>query len=135
MKLWRPVGFKELVLIYDSQMRVFPPRLKEQPIFYPVLNFDYAVQIARDWNATENNDAGYVTEFEVSDEYASQFERKVVGGREHEELWIPAERLLEFNSQIHPPIAVVAGFFSPDFLGMIPDKFGLKGKTATEQLA
>lgn len=31
-------------------MRAFPPRLSSQPFFYPVANFDYAAQIARDWN-------------------------------------------------------------------------------------
>ncbi|TJV91269.1 MAG: hypothetical protein E5X84_12435, partial [Mesorhizobium sp.] len=46
--LWRPVGPKELKLIEKSGMR--PPRLPEQPIFYPVLSEAYAVQIARDWN-------------------------------------------------------------------------------------
>jgi hypothetical protein len=134
MKLWRPVGIAELALIYDSQMREFPPRLPEQPIFYPVLNFDYAAQIARNWNAKEQDGVGYVTEFEVADNYISQFERKIVGGHQHEELWIPAERLPEFNSQIRPPINVVAGYFSSDFRGFIPEQFGLCGKTATEQL-
>jgi len=114
-------------------MREFPPRLPEQPIFYPVLNFDYAAQIARDWNAKEKDSAGYVTEFEIADKYISQFERKIVGGRQHEELWIPAERLSEFNSQIQSPINVIAGFFSSHFLGLIPEKFGLRGKTAAEQ--
>ncbi len=125
MKLWRPVGFAELALIYDSQMREFPPRLLEQPIFYPVLNFDYAVQITRNWNAKGKNGAGYVTEFEINDKYISQFERKIVGGRKHEELWISADRLSEFNSHIRRPINVVAGYFGSDFRGLIPDKFGL----------
>jgi hypothetical protein len=38
MKLYRPVGYKELELIKQSGMKEFPPRLPEQPIFYPVLN-------------------------------------------------------------------------------------------------
>ena len=42
MYLYRPVGLNELALIYDSNMLKFPPRLPEQPIFYPVLNQDYA---------------------------------------------------------------------------------------------
>jgi len=46
--LYRPVGPKELALIEASGWRAFPPRLPEQPIFYPVLNEDYAIQIARD---------------------------------------------------------------------------------------
>jgi hypothetical protein len=48
--LWRPVGPAELKLIEESGMRAFPPRLPEQPIFYPVLSEDHAIRIARDWN-------------------------------------------------------------------------------------
>lgn len=46
--LFRPVGQKELDLIAASGNRAFPPRLPHQPIFYPVLNEEYATQIARD---------------------------------------------------------------------------------------
>lgn len=34
MRLYRPVGQKELALIRDSGWRAFPPRLPEQLIFY-----------------------------------------------------------------------------------------------------
>lgn len=37
MILYRPVGVAELRLIARSGFREFPPRLPEQPIFYPVL--------------------------------------------------------------------------------------------------
>jgi hypothetical protein len=50
--LFRPVGPRELELIQESGCRAFPPRLRRQPIFYPVLNRAYAEQIARDWNST-----------------------------------------------------------------------------------
>ena len=46
-RLWRPVGQSELDLIRDSGWQAFPPRLEGQPIFYPVLNEGYAIQIAR----------------------------------------------------------------------------------------
>lgn len=46
--LWRPTGPKELDLVRELNWRAWPPRLPEQPIFYPVLNEDYAVRIARD---------------------------------------------------------------------------------------
>lgn len=60
--LYRPVGHHELMLIVASSYSTFPPRLPEQPIFYPVLNEQYAIQIARDWNAKYNNPPiGYVT--------------------------------------------------------------------------
>jgi hypothetical protein len=53
MTLYRPVGTKELELISQLDLRAFPPRLEIQPIFYLVLNFDYAAQIARDWNTKD----------------------------------------------------------------------------------
>jgi hypothetical protein len=48
--LFRPIADKELALIGESGHRAFPPRLPEQPNFYPVVHEEYAVQIARDWN-------------------------------------------------------------------------------------
>jgi hypothetical protein len=54
--LWRPVGPQELVLIKHSGWKRFPPRLPDQPIFYPVLNFGYAEQIARDWNSNRETE-------------------------------------------------------------------------------
>jgi hypothetical protein len=62
--LWRPVGPQELELIRRSGMREFPPRLPEQPIFYPVLSEEYAIKIARDWNVPASG-RGYVTRFRV----------------------------------------------------------------------
>ncbi len=41
--LWRPVGPEELALLEESGWTRWPPRLPEQPIFYPVLNRDYAI--------------------------------------------------------------------------------------------
>jgi hypothetical protein len=126
---------KELALMFDAKMREYPPRLAEQPIFYPVTDLGYATQIARDWNTREEDRVGYVTKFEIPDNYAAQFERHVVGGREHEELWVPAGQLCEFNSRIKVPIKVVAAYFGDGFRGFIPTQYGLRGKTATEQLA
>ena len=63
--LYRPVGARELALIEAAGFSEFPPRLPEQPIFYPVLNEEYAIQIARDWNAAHDG-AGYVTRFRVN---------------------------------------------------------------------
>ena len=109
--LYRPVGSKELELIRAGGFKAFPPRLPEQPIFYPVLNEGYAIQIARDWNAKHNQDkVGYVTRFHVSTEYLSRYEVRVVGGREHQEYWIPAEELPEFNSNLVGQIEVIAEF-------------------------
>ena len=65
--LFRPVGQKEMELIRQSGDRTFPPRLPFQPIFYPVLYQDYAVQIARDWNTKDaaSGYVGYVTRFRL----------------------------------------------------------------------
>lgn len=112
MKLWRPVGANELAKIRASGMKRFPPRLPEQPIFYPVLTFDYAEKIARDWNSTDvgHNHVGYVTEFEIDDVYAQRFPPQEAGGRAHTELWVPAEELDEFNRHIVGEILVVAEY-------------------------
>lgn len=111
MILYRPVGTKELQLIAESNYCKFPPRLPEQPIFYPVLTELYAVEIASRWNVTYNDDhKGYVTKFEVDNAYCSQFEVHQVGNNHHQELWIPAERLEEFNGHIIGKICVVAEF-------------------------
>ena len=69
--LYRPVGQRELDLIAAADYRAFPPRLAWQPIFYPVTNEEYAVQIARDWNTkdAENGAVGYVTRFSLPTEY------------------------------------------------------------------
>ena len=109
--LYRPVGTKELDLIEASDFTAFPPRLPEQPIFYPVTNEAYAAQIARDWNAKYNADKiGYVTKFEVRKEFLDKYETKIVGGATHEEYWIPAEDLEEFNRSIVGKIEVIAEF-------------------------
>lgn len=109
--LFRPVGKNELALIEASDFTAFPPRLPEQPIFYPVLNEEYATQIARDWNAKYNADKlGYVTKFEVCKDFLDNYEVKVVGGKTHEEYWIPAEHLEEFNRNIVGKIEVIAEF-------------------------
>ncbi|MBX3288831.1 MAG: hypothetical protein KF855_05740 [Acidobacteria bacterium] len=134
MILFRPVGLEELGLIHDLNFQGFPPRLPEQPIFYPVLNSDYAEQIARDWNTKSNSFAGYVTRFSVEDRYVSKFDRHIVGSSKHEELWVPAEELDNFNKHIESVISVDSAFFGDGFVGFIPDKFGLVGKTALEQL-
>lgn len=109
--LFRPVGAKELALIKESGFSTFPPRLPEQPIFYPVTNEEYATKIARDWNAKYDVDrAGYVTRFRVKSEFLDKYERRIVGAEIHEEYWIPAEDLDEFNSNIVGKIEIVKKF-------------------------
>ena len=134
MDLWRPVGLQEMAPVFDSGMRAFPPRLPEQPIFYPVLNREYAVQIARDWNALSSPFAGYVLRFSIPDDYASQFEPRTVGSSVHQELWIPAERLAEFNRQIAALIVAESAYFGREFRGYVPEKCGFKGRDAYSQI-
>lgn len=111
MILYRPVGSKELALIAGSGYTRYPPRLPEQPIFYPVLNEKYAAEIASQWNVAYNEDhRGYVTRFEIEDNYAAQFEVHVVGSSVHQELWVPAEELGNFNSHIIGTIQVIHEF-------------------------
>ncbi len=107
--LFRPVGEEELRLIRESDWREFPPRLPEQPIFYPVLNEEYAVQIARDWN-TRDGGKGYVLRFIVNGEFLSRYQVQTAGARVHQEYWIPAEDLPEFNRNIIGAIEIVQQF-------------------------
>jgi len=99
-------------LIEASGNREFPPRLAFQPIFYPVTNEQYAVQIARDWNTKDefSGFTGYVTRFQVLTDYIGRYAVHTVGSDVHQEYWIPAEDLPEFNSNIVGPIEVMAVF-------------------------
>jgi hypothetical protein len=107
--LYRPIGPKELELIEASGWREFPPRLADQPIFYPVLNEEYATQIAKDWNVKASG-SGFVTRFHVDAAFVGRYRVETVGGSVHKELWVPAEELAEFNRHIVGPIEVIAKF-------------------------
>jgi hypothetical protein len=109
LTLWRPVGPDELALIRQSSMRAFPPRLPEQPIFYPVLTEDYAVRIARDWNVPASG-SGFVTRFQVKRSFIDRYQVREAGGSSHLEYWIPAEDLDAFNAAILGAIEVVKSF-------------------------
>ena len=109
MRLYRPVGQAEYDLIAQSGFTAYPPRLPEQPIFYPVLNERYAREIAEKWNKSypDSQYTGYVTTFEIDDGYISQFPVQTVGASYHQELWIPAEELETFNRHIIGTIAIL----------------------------
>jgi hypothetical protein len=111
--LYRPVGPTELALIRETGFRAFPPRLPEQPIFYPVLTEAYAVKIARDWNVKASG-CGYVTRFSVRKDFLHDYEVQTAGGSQYQEYWIPAEDLLLFNRNIVGAIEVIAEFHSDD---------------------
>ena len=112
MILFRPTGQAELDLVAALAWRRWPPRLPEQPIFYPVLTFDYAEKIARDWNSTQPSpeNVGHVTRFEIDGDTASRYPVQNAGGQAHQELWVPAEELEAFNDGIVGLIEVVASY-------------------------
>ena len=114
--LYRPVGAEELRLIEASEMRAFPPRLPEQPIFYPVTNEAYATQIARDWNTKVGAKVGYVTRFAVRANFLEGYRKEFVGTQLHEEYWIPAEDVSAFNENIVGIVEVIARFTETDRL-------------------
>jgi hypothetical protein len=107
--LYRPTGPKELALVASSGFARWPPRLPEQPIFYPVTNEQYAIEIARDWNVRESG-SGFVTRFHVAEAFMSRYAVQQVGAAHHTEWWIPAEDLESLNDSIVGPIEVIHEF-------------------------
>ncbi|MFC4393350.1 ADP-ribosylation/crystallin J1 [Flavobacterium quisquiliarum] len=113
-RLYRPVGLKEMELIADLGYKSFPPRLEWQPIFYPVMNQQYAEQIAFEWNTVDEFSGfiGIITAFEVKTSFLEKYEIQNVGDKNHNELWIPSEDLNDFNSNIIGEIEVVKVHFT-----------------------
>lgn len=109
IELWRPTGPEEIELVRASGSRRWPPRLPDQPIFYPVLNEDYATRIARDWNVKASG-VGFVTRFRVRRSFLDRYEVQQVGGQTILEYWIRAEDLEELNDNIVGTIDEVARF-------------------------
>jgi hypothetical protein len=107
--LWRPTGPQEIALVEAAGWKAWPPRLPDQPIFYPVLSRDYATLIARDWNVKASG-VGYVTSFRVRKSFLDRYPVQQVGGRDILEYWIPAAELPEFNHNIVGLTEVVAEF-------------------------
>ena len=104
--LYRPTGPKELALVEETGFTRWPPRLPEQPIFYPVTNEAYAKQIATQWNIKDSG-VGYVTRFHVRKSFMDRYDVQTVGGRQHTEWWIPAEELEDLNDNIVGKIEVI----------------------------
>jgi hypothetical protein len=107
--LYRPTGPEELALVEGSGYTKWPPRLPEQPIFYPVTNEQYAIEIARDWNVKASG-YGCVTRFQVRKAFMERYQIQQVGGANHTEWWIPAEALEELNANIVGLIEVIREF-------------------------
>lgn len=111
MTLYRPTGPKEMELVKDSGYKAWPPRLPEQPIFYPVTNEEYAKEITMKWNVKDSG-VGYVTRFEVKKAFMDQYDIHQVGAGYHIEWWIPAEDLDKLNDNIVGMIEVIGEYTS-----------------------
>jgi len=111
--LYRPVGQKEMDLIKESGFKRFPPRLEWQPIFYPVMNKEYAEQIAKQWNTEDefSGFAGHVLSFDLPGDFIKKYPVQNVGGDIHNELWVPANELEEFNNNIVGEIRIECSFY------------------------
>jgi hypothetical protein len=107
--MFRPTGPQEWALVAASGCRRWPPRLPDQPIFYPVTNEQYAIEIARDWNVRASGE-GYVTRFRVKKAFMDRYPVQQVGGAHHTEWWVPAEELEALNEQIVGPIEPIWRF-------------------------
>mgnify|MGYP001557351489 CR=1 FL=1 len=105
---YRPVGQKELDLIKDSGYKKWPPRLPMQPIFYPVTNEKYAIELTQ-WNIKDFG-KGYVTSFQVNKDFMDKYKIECVGASHHLEWWIPAEELEELNENIVGEIEVIGEY-------------------------
>lgn len=126
--LYRPVGLKEMELIAESNYKSFPPRLAWQPVFYPVLNQDYAEQIAKEWNTPDefSGFCGIITAFDVNSDFLQKYEVQNVGSSIHNELWIPAEELEEFNANIINGIKIVNVFFGKNYKPSLSQELNTK---------
>lgn len=116
--LYRPVGEKEMILILDAESKCFPPRLDWQPIFYPVLNELYAIEIASKWNTNDEagNYLGLVTKFDITEKEFKKYKVENVGAAHNNELWIPSEKLNEFNKAMVGKIVVTKVFKGKEFV-------------------
>lgn len=107
--LYRPMGPEEFELVKASDYRRWPPRLPEQPIFYPVTNEQYAIEIASRWNVRDSG-VGYVAKFGVDAEFMSRYPIQKVGGEYHTEWWVPAGDLDALNDHIVGRIEIVGEY-------------------------
>lgn len=121
MILFRPTGLSELKLVAARGWRAWPPRLQDQPIFYPVLSLEYARRIARDWNTKDafSGFVGFVTTFRLQDEFAARYPVQLAGGHSHEELWVPSDELEQFNDHIVGAITVLEAYAGEGFTGVV----------------
>jgi hypothetical protein len=107
--MFRPAGPGEIELVAASGYKRWPPRLPEQPIFYPVTNEEYAKEIAMKWNVKDNR-IGYVAKFRVRKSFIDKYEIHKVGGAHHTEWWIPDHDLEALNDNIIGVIEIIGEY-------------------------
>ncbi|WP_020407346.1 hypothetical protein [Hahella ganghwensis] len=113
VEMFRPTGPNELELVKASGYKCWPPRLPEQPIFYPVTNEQYAREIATQWNIKDSG-VGYVTRFFVKASFMPKYKIEQVGAAHHAEWWVPAEELESLNDNIVGEIEVIGEYRKSD---------------------
>lgn len=134
MRLFRPVGLRELESIAASGYRMYPPRFAWQPIFYPVLTREYARSIIKAWNSRESEagHCGFITEFDFEDAFAARYPvRQLGGGTAFRELWVPSEELDELHSHIVGQIRVIESIYGPAFSAEVDADSGLPMSVVT----
>ncbi|SFL07672.1 hypothetical protein SAMN03159341_10387 [Paenibacillus sp. 1_12] len=133
--LYRPVGLYEMQLILNRGLKGFPPRLPEQPNFYSVLSKHYAEQMAMNWNTddAQSGFSGFVTEWDMNESYINKLDRQIVGTALHEELWVPAEQLPRFNTQIQGAIRLIDVYYGSQYKCEISGDFVSAGTNVVEQ--
>lgn len=107
--MYRPTGPEEYQLVADSDFTKWPPRLEGQPIFYPVTNETYAREITEQWNIRDSG-VGYFFRFLVRRSFADAYSLEKVGGTDHTEWWIPADKMNELNDSIVGKIEMVGRY-------------------------
>lgn len=107
--LYRPTDPNELKLVEESGFKRWPPRLPGQPIFYPVTNEQYAIEIASKWNV-KDSEVGFVTKFHVKKSFMDRYDVQTVGASHHTEWWVPDSELQELNDNIVGLIEVIGEY-------------------------
>jgi len=110
--LFRPTVPRELALLQDSGFLKWPPRLPEQPLFYPVTNEQDAIAITRAW-IVQHSGLGYVTRFRVRKEFLDQCKRDDSETCDQNTRFVPAEDVEALNQSIVGRIEVIREFRAP----------------------
>lgn len=124
MKLYRPVGLRELEAIAATNYRIFPHGLPPQPYVDLMFDREQAETIVREWNTSDavSGFVGFVTELDVSYSLVSRYQTHAVGRTNHRELRVPSRELDAFNAGIRGPIRVVSHFVGLRFSGTIIER-------------